>query len=451
MSGGNNNHNGFVWGAATAAFQIEGATTADGRGESIWDRFAASPGRVLNGDTGDPACEHYYRWREDLDLMQSLGLQGYRFSVSWPRIQPDGRGPVNRKGLDFYRRLVDGLRERDIAPLVTLYHWDLPQALQEQGGWAARDVVERFVEYADVVFAELGDGVSDWLTHNEPWVVAFLGHAYGTKAPGATEWPLALRAAHHLLVSHGAAVRRFRESGRAGRIGITLDLTVVDPASASPADEAAARRLDGHHNRWFLDPVFRGSYPADVVELYESRFGSFDAVRDGDLETIAQPLDFLGVNFYCPCVVADGTDDPVLAIDQHELDAERTAMGWPVVPSALTELLLRLKHEYGDVPLLITENGAAFDDRIDGGSVIEDEPRVEFVKAHVEAVERARDAGVDVRGYYVWSLLDNFEWEWGYEKRFGIVFVDYSTQRRILKRSALWYRDLIASRSSTRS
>jgi beta-glucosidase len=445
------NGNGFVWGAATAAFQIEGATRVDGRGESIWDRFAASPGRVHNGDTGDPACEHYYRWREDLDLMRSLGLQGYRFSISWPRIQPDGRGPVNRKGLDFYRRLVDGLNEREIAPLATLYHWDLPQALEDEGGWASRDVVERFLEYADIVFAELADGVGDWLTLNEPWVVAFLGYAYGTKAPGATEWPLALRASHHLLVSHGAAVRRFREAGYEGRIGITIDLTVADPATPSEEDVAAARRLDGHQNRWFLDPLLRGTYPEDMVELYESQFGPFDAVRDGDLDLIAQPLDFLGVNFYRPHVVAAGTDDPVLRLSYQELDAERTAMGWPVVPSALTELLLRVRRDYGDVPLLITENGAAFDDHLDGGSVIEDGRRVEFVKGHVEALERARKAGVDVRGYYVWSLLDNFEWEHGYDKRFGIVFVDFATQRRILKRSALWYRDLIASRTSTRS
>ena len=447
----NGRQNGFVWGAATAAFQIEGATQVDGRGESIWDRFAASPGRILNGDTGDPACEHYYRWREDLDLMQSLGLQGYRFSVAWPRIQPDGRGPANRKGLDFYRGLVEGLLERGITPLATLYHWDLPQALQEQGGWASRDLVDRFAEYADIVFAELGDLVHDWITHNEPWVIAFLGHAYGTKAPGARDWPVALRAAHHVLVSHGEAVRRFREAGYDGRIGITLDLTVVEPDSPSVEDAAAARRLDGHQNRWFLDPVLRGSYPGDMVELYESQFGPFEAVEDGDLELISQPLDFLGVNFYRPHRVVAGTDDPVLRITSLELDAEHTAMGWPVVPSALTELLVWLKRDYGDIPLLITENGAAFDDELDGGTVVEDERRLEYVKGHVEAVERARAQGVDVRGYYVWSLLDNFEWEWGYEKRFGIVFVDFPTQRRIPKRSALWYRDLIAARSSTRS
>jgi beta-glucosidase len=441
---------GFVWGAATAAFQIEGATTADGRGESIWDRFAAAPGKVANGDTGDPACEHYYRWREDLDLMQSLGLQGYRFSISWPRVQPDGRGPANQRGLDFYRALVEGLLERGIAPLATLYHWDLPQALEDEGGWASRDVVERFAEYARIVFDALGDRVSDWITHNEPFVTSFLGYAYGSKAPGLTDWPTALRAAHHSLLGHGSAVRAFREDGRPGRIGITLDLTVALAASMSSGDVAAARRLDGHHNRWFLDPLLRGSYPADLLELYESRFGRLDAIRDGDLELIAQPLDFLGVNFYRSNLVEAFDGDGVLGLREVDQDAETTAMGWPIVPAALTELLLRVRSEYGDVPLVITENGAAFDDRLDGGVVVEDERRIAYVREHIAAVEQARAGGVDVRGYYVWSLLDNFEWEAGYGKRFGIVFVDFETQRRIPKRSALWYRDLIAARSSGR-
>jgi beta-glucosidase len=436
---------GFVWGAATAAYQIEGGTSADGRGESIWDRFAATPGKVVNGDTGEPACEHYYRWREDLDLMRSLGLGGYRFSVAWPRIQPDGRGRPNAKGLDFYRRLAEGLRERGIAPLATLYHWDLPQALEDEGGWASREVVGRFAEYANAVFDALGDVVDEWITHNEPWVTAFLGYAYGTKAPGLCDWRLALRAAHHVLLSHGAAVQAFRAAGRAGRIGITLDLTVAEPASEQREDVAAAERLDGHHNRWFLDPVLRGSYPADLVELYESRLGPLDAVHEGDLDLIAQPLDFLGVNFYRPNRVAGAADAPPLGVAEREVAGERTAMGWPVVPSALTELLVRLRRDYGDVPLLITENGAAYDDRLDGGLVVEDERRVAYLRGHVEAVERALAAGVDVRGYYVWSLLDNFEWEHGYDKRFGIVYVDFETQRRVPKRSALWYRDLIAA------
>jgi len=435
----------FTWGAATAAFQIEGATTADGRGESIWDRFAHTPGKVHNGDTGDPACEHYYRWREDLDLIASLGLRSYRFSISWPRIQPSGRGPANQKGIDFYRNLLEGLHEREITPLVTLYHWDLPQALEDEGGWAARETVERFAEYAELVFDGLGDLVEDWTTHNEPWVTAFLGYAFGTKAPGATDWRRAIAASHHVLLSHGAVVRAFRDRGRQGRIGITLNLTVARPGRDRDDDRAAARRLDGHFNRWFLDPILRGSYPVDVVELYEQRFGELEAVRDGDLETIAQPLDYLGVNFYRPNVVLAHDDGSVLGIRDVPLDGDTTAMGWPVVPEALTELLVGLKRDYGDLPLLITENGAAFEDRVNGAEVIEDPHRVAFLQGHVAAVEQAIAEGVDVRGYYVWSLLDNFEWEHGYSQRFGIVYVDFETQRRIPKRSALWYRSRIAA------
>jgi len=435
----------FVWGAGTAAFQIEGATTADGRGESIWDRFAATDGNVVGGETGEPACEHYYRWREDLDLMHALKLQGYRFSVSWPRIQADGRGPANQKGLDFYRRLAEGLRERGIAPIATIYHWDLPQALQDEGGWASRDVVERFAEYARLVLDGLDGVVGDWITHNEPWVTAFLGYAYGTKAPGLRDWSAGIRAAHHALLAHGVVVREFRESGRSGRIGITFDLTVAKPASSSVQDIAAAGRLDGHHNRWFLDAVLRGSYPADMVELYEQRVGPVDVIQSGDLATIAQPIDFLGVNFYRPNLVAAADDFPLLLREAPQ-DREHTAMGWPIVPEALTELLVRIKKDYGDLPLVITENGAAFDDLL-AGDAVTDERRVAYLREHIAAVDRARAQGVDVRGYYVWSLLDNFEWECGYDKRFGLVYVDYATQRRIPKRSALWYRDLIVSRN----
>ena len=436
----------FMWGAGTAAFQIEGATKEDDRGESIWDRFASVAGNVVAGDTGDPACDHYHRWRTDVDLIQELGLQSYRFSVAWPRIQPEGRGPANQKGLDFYRRLAETLRDRGIHPLATIYHWDLPQALEDEGGWGSRDVVARFVEYAQLVLDGLEGVVDDWITHNEPWVTAFLGYAYGSKAPGARDWPAAVRASHHALLAHGIVVREFRAAGRTGRIGITLDLTVANPASDSPADREAARRLDGHHNRWFLDAVFRGSYPEDMVELYEQRLGPLDAIRDGDLETIAQPLDFLGVNFYRPNLVAAGDADPVLGLREVDQRREVTAMGWPIVPEALTELLVRIKRDYGDLPLLVTENGAAFDDEVDG-DVVDDERRIDYLRRHIEAIDQAREQGVDVRGYYVWSLLDNFEWEWGYGKRFGLVYVDYPTQRRIPKRSALWYRDLIASRN----
>ena len=429
----------FVWGAATAAFQIEGAADADGRGESIWDRFCRTPGKVANGDTGDRACDHYHRWPEDLDLMASLGVGAYRFSVAWPRIQPDGRGAANRKGIDFYRRLVEGMLERGISPLATLYHWDLPQRLQDDGGWASREIVDRYVDYARLVFDGLGDLVDAWITHNEPWVTSFLGYAYGVKAPGVADWSQALAAAHHALLSHGRAVNAFRADGGRGEIGITLDLTHVT------GEPDAARRLDGHRNRWFLDPVLRGGYPADLVELYEERVGPLEFVLPGDLEEIAAPIDFLGVNFYQPAVVRPSSTDGPLALEQVPWDGPRTAMGWTVEPSSLTELLLRLKRDYGDVPLVITENGASYDDpELDGQAVIEDPQRVAFIRGHVEAVERAVEAGVDVRGYYVWSLLDNFEWEHGYDRRFGIVAVNFDSLKRTPKRSALWYRDLIA-------
>ena len=430
--------NEFVWGAATAAYQIEGATEADGRGESIWDRFSHTPGRVANGDTGDRACEHYYRWREDLDVMSSLGLQGYRFSISWPRIQPDGRGPANQKGIDFYRRLSEGLLERGIAPLATLYHWDLPQALQDKGGWASREVADRFEVYAELVFEGLGDVVQDWVTHNEPWVTSFLGYGYGTKAQGVQDWRAALASAHHVLLSHGKAVAAYRAGRGTGRIGITLDLTHVY------GDAEAALRFDGNRNRWFLDPVLRGGYPADMIDLYEERLGPLEFIQPGDLEEIAAPIDFLGVNFYQPAVVRLDGDQGLIGVEELPPDGPTTAMGWRVAPDALTELLLRLKRDYGDLPLLITENGASFDDPpIDGTGVVEDAQRVDYLRGHIAAVERAVGAGVDVRGYYVWSLLDNFEWEHGYSSRFGIVGVDFESQRRTPKRSALWYRDLI--------
>jgi beta-glucosidase len=431
----------FVWGAATAAFQIEGATHADGRGESIWDRFCNTPGKVANGDTGDEACDHYHRWPEDLELMSRLGLEAYRFSIAWPRVQPEGRGRANRTGLDFYRRLVEGLLEREITPLATLYHWDLPQRLQDQGGWASRDVVDRFTEYAQLVFDGLGDLVDSWITHNEPWVTSFLGYGSGVKAPGVADWHSALAAAHHVLLSHGRAARAFRAGGHTGELGITLDLTHVS------GEPDAARRLDGHRNRWFLDAVLRGSYPVDMVELYEERVGPLDFVHDGDLHEIGAPIDFLGVNFSPPAVAHPG--DGPLAVEETRADGPRTAMGWTVEPSSLTTLLLRLRRDYGDVPLVITENGASFEDPpVDGNVVVEDPDRVAYLRDHIAAVELAVGEGVDVRGYYVWSLLDNFEWEYGYDSRFGIVAVDFASQRRVPKRSALWYSDLIARHSN---
>jgi beta-glucosidase len=429
---------GFLWGVATSAFQIEGSLDADGRGPSIWDAFA---GR--NGDTGAVACDHYRRWREDVELLGNVGVNAYRFSIAWPRVLPDGVGKPNRRGLDFYRRLAEGLRERDVVPLATLYHWDLPQALQARGGWTSRESPGWFAEYASLCFDELGGLVDDWVTVNEPWVVAFLGHALGIKAPGRRDWREALVVAHHQLVAHGLAVRCARAALPGARIGITLDVVPFEPASDAPADLAAARREDAARNRWFLDPLFRGRYPEELAAWYERRLGPLDFVTDGDLAIAAEPTDFLGVNYYTRACVRARPGEGVLETEQVARDGPVTAMGWHVAPEGLYDVLVSLRREYGDMPMLVTENGAAYEDRRDGGDVIEDPHRVEYLRRHVGEVARAIRDGVDVRGYFAWSLLDNFEWENGYEKRFGLVYVDYETQERIPKRSALWYRDLI--------
>jgi beta-glucosidase len=437
----------FLFGAATAAYQIEGSVRADGRGESIWDRFTHTPGRIHNGDTGDVACDHYRRYRDDLDLMAELGLQLYRFSISWPRVLPEGAGRPNPAGLDFYRRLVDGLLERGIEPMPTLYHWDLPQALQDAGGWENRDTVERFAEYAALVFDELGGGVRSWITHNEPWVTAFGGYGYGTKAPGVRDWRRALLVAHNVLLSHGLAVRAFREvRPEDGEIAIALNLYPVYPATPRGEDREAADRFDGFMNRWFLDPVTHGCYPPDIVGEYEARYGRLDFVRPGDLATIAAPIDFLGVNYYSRALAAAGPGEP-LGVETPLGELPTTAMGWEVSPDTFYDLLVRVGREYR-LPLVITENGAAYDDTPPTNGVVEDPKRLDYIRRHVEALERAVVDGVDVRGYCAWSLLDNFEWERGYSKRFGIVYVDYETQRRVPKQSALWYRDLIASRAN---
>jgi beta-glucosidase len=436
---------GFAFGVASSAYQIEGATTEGGRGESIWDRYCRLPGRVANGENGDVACDHYHRYAEDIDLMAAIGVRLYRFSIAWPRLVPDGKGKPNRAGIDFYRRLCDGLRERGIEPMATLYHWDLPQAVQDEGGWAARDTAQRFAEYAQASFDALGDLVGAWITQNEPWVTAFEGHGFGTKAPGEQDWPTALRVAHHVLLSHGLAVRRFRAGGARGQIGIALNLTPVYPAGDTAEDRAAARLMDGFHNRWFLDPVLRGGYPEDMVDELTRRFGRIDAIEEGDLGAISEPIDFLGVNYYFSTRVFADPAEPLLGVSVAPPTAATTAMGWEVSPDSLRELLVRLKREYGDIPLVITENGAAFEDEPPTNGYVHDPRRLEFLRRHLESLQRAIADGVDVRGYCAWSLLDNFEWQHGYSKRFGIVYVDYDTLRRIPKASALWYRDLIAS------
>jgi beta-glucosidase len=435
----------FRLGAATAAYQVEGGVREGGRGDSIWDDFCRLPGAVADGHSGDVACDHYRRWASDLDLMVALGLESYRFSIAWPRVQPDGRGRLNERGVEFYRRLAEGLLERGIEPVATLYHWDLPSARQAAGGWAARDTAERFAEYAALMADRLGDVVTEWITHNEPWVVAFLGHAEGVKAPGIRDWVTALRVSHHLLLSHGLAARALRAGGGPdARVGITLNLAPVHAASDSAADLAAARRLDGHLNRWFLDPVLRGEYPPDMVDLFERCYGPLEVVRDGDLDVIAAPLDFLGINYYMPKRVRHDPRRAPLCLAESGPRPPLTAMGWEVDADGLHSLLLRLRRDYGEIPVYITENGAAFDGEEVVDGCVEDPRRVAYMRDHLAALERAVAEGVDVRRYFAWSLLDNFEWEHGYSKRFGLVHVDYETQRRTPKRSALWYRDYIA-------
>lgn len=436
----------FLWGAATAAYQIEGATDEDGRGASIWDTFSHAPGNVLHGDTGDVACDHYHRLGEDLDLMQEIGLQAYRFSVAWPRVQPDGSGSIEQKGLDFYRRLVEGLRGHGMVPVLTLYHWDLPQTLEDRGGWTNRETSERFAEYAQIVYEALSDSVPIWITLNEPWVSAWMGYGRGRHAPGWADTDKALAATHHLLLAHGLAIQRMKGLGaEENQLGITLNLSPVLAGSESLEDREAARKVDGNANRLYLDPVFRGAYPQDMLKHY-SPLTDASLVRDGDLEAISHPIDLLGINYYRRQTVRSGGSDGSEHLGTQTLlsqDAQTTAMGWPIEPKGLTELLVRVKEEYTDAPLYITENGAAFHDYTDPEGEVNDEERISFLDAHFQAAHRAIEQGVDLRGYFVWSLLDNFEWAEGYSKRFGLVYVDYALQRRTLKESARWYRRVI--------
>jgi beta-glucosidase len=433
---------GFVWGAATAAYQIEGAARDEGRGPSIWDTFSRTPGAVHRGHSGDVACDHYYRYADDVALMSQLNLATYRFSVSWPRIQPDGTGPANPRGLDFYDRLTDELLKHEIDPMVTLYHWDLPQALEDRGGWTSRDVAGYFADYAEIVHSRLGDRVGTWTTLNEPWCAAFLGYASGAHAPGRTEPAAAFDAAHHLLLGHGLAVSALRSAG-APTVSITLNLAPVVAVDDGARGARCAYRIDGLLNRLFLDPILAGGYPADLAERVT-------AARPGDDTVIKTGIDLLGVNYYNPCFVFA---DPAAAANPAFPGSEGvgfapppgavTGMDWPIEPWGLSDLLLRLHRDYPGTPLMVTENGAAFADRVVDGRV-DDQDRLEYLRGHFAAAHDAISRGVDLRGYLVWSLLDNFEWAYGYDKRFGIVHVDFATQRRTPKASALWYAQVIA-------
>ena len=438
---------GFQFGASTSAYQIEGAADEDGRGPSMWDTFCGVPGAVTHGDTGAIACDHYHRTDADLDLAAELGLTSYRFSVGWPRIVPDGTGSVNQKGLDYYRRLVEGLRTRGVEPVATLYHWDLPQPLQDAGGWVNRDTVAHFCDYIQLVLDSLGDVVPVWVTMNEPFCSGMIGHLQGRHAPGIADLHSALAASHHLLLAHGLAMGMIRDRAPQARAGITHLLSDIHAASASEADQAAARRLDGHENRWFLEPVLRGTYPADMLDWYQ-RQAPLDFIRDGDMEIIAAPADFLGVNYYETKRVAADPGEPFhearVIPAAHYLDpAELTANGIDARPAGLGRILRRV-HEATPLPLYITENGAAYHDYVDPEGGVDDVERVAYLTAHFGETLAAIEAGVDVRGYFVWSLLDNFEWADGYSRRFGLVWVDFATQARIPKASARWYAQLIA-------
>jgi beta-glucosidase len=436
---------GFLWGVATSAYQIEGAVAEDGRGESMWDRFCRTPGKVHGGATGDVACDHYHRWPEDFDLLAQLGVNAYRFSLAWPRLFPDGGGMLNRAGLDFYDRLVDGLLDRNITPVVTLYHWDLPQALQDRGGWTSRETAERFAGYAAAAFAGLGDRVALWITHNEPWMAAFIGHLRGVHAPGLTNLQAALRAAHHILLSHGRAVQAQRAAGVAGEIGITLNLFPTYPVTDTPEDRAAAQASEGYTNRWFLDPLRGRGYPADTIARFERVGAEMDFVEEGDLATIAAPIDFLGVNYYSPRrVSASGEEFGWRVQPGAESGSPVTAIGGEIHPAGLTRLLLELRRDYGPLPLYVTENGCALEDVVGPDGRVHDPARIDFLERHFAAARQAVEQGVDLRGYFVWSLLDNFEWAMGYGPRLGLVYVDYATQRRIPKDSYHFYRDFIA-------
>lgn len=426
----------FRWGCATSSYQIEGAVNADGRVPSIWDTFADTPGNIRDGASGAVACEHYRRWPEDLDLAREIGFNAYRFSIAWPRIFSGRGAKPNPAGLDFYSRLLDGMLERGVEPWATLYHWDLPQYLQDGGGWADRATVDAFVDYADVVTRHLGDRLKNWITHNEPWCTAVLGNLEGIHAPGLHSLPTALQVCHHVLLSHGRAIPAIRANVPDAKVGISLSLHPIQAATASPEDHDAVRRHDGFRNRWFLDPLYGRGYPADTLALFGA---DAPEVFAGDLDEIATPTDFLGVNYYTPEVVRDAAQGgPLRAEVVLPEGRERTAFGWEVSPDGMRTLLARIAGEYRPGDIFITENGSTYDDKVAPDGTVDDAQRLSFLVRHLEALRASIAEGVPVKGYFAWSLLDNFEWAEGYQRRFGLTYVDFSSQRRIVKSSGKW-------------
>jgi beta-glucosidase len=434
---------GFSWGTATASYQVEGAWDHDGKGESIWDRFSHTEGKILNGDTGDVACDQYHRYKEDVAIMKQLGMRGYRFSIAWPRIFPDGKGKVNRAGLDYYSRLVDELLANDITPFPTLYHWDLPQALQDNGGWANRDIVQHFATYAATCVDALGDRVKNWMIFNEPWVFTFIGYLYGVHAPGIRDTTMAMRASHVVNLAQTAALRAMRATGKPEAIGTAFSMQSTYPASDSAEDRAAAERQHGFSNVWFLDPLIKGAYPHAYVEQ-EKMLARMD-IRAGDMEQIKDKLDFIGINLYQRSIVAYAGQDRNTGARQVPGTGPRTGFGWEVWPAAIYQMIKRVDQDYGRPPIYITENGCGYPTAPGSDGMVHDQERVDFYNGYVGQVARAFDEGCDVRGYYAWSLIDNFEWAMGYSQRFGITYCDFeSGGKRTIKDSGHWFRDLIA-------
>lgn len=435
----------FIFGTATSSYQIEGAYREGGRTPSIWDVFCETDGKVFERHNGNVACDHYHRFEEDIQHIKKLGVDSYRFSIAWPRIFPE-KGVYNAEGMAFYKKLSERLREEGIKPAVTLYHWDLPMWAHEEGGWVNRSSVEWFTDFARVCFTELDGLVDSWITHNEPWCAGFLGYHLGQHAPGHTNLEEAVKAIHHILLSHGRAVQLLKEELHSETpIGITLNLTPIYPKTAGANDRLAANNSDGYSNRWFLDPVFKGTYPVDMMNLFSKYVHSFDFIHPGDMEIISVPCDFFGINFYSRGLVEFSAANDFMSKGAYS-DYDKTGMGWDIAPDEFKDLIRRLRHEYTALPIFITENGAAFDDQVEEGS-IHDQRRIAYVEKHLKAVAELNEEGMNIEGYFLWSLLDNFEWSFGYDKRFGIIYVDFDTQERIWKDSAHWYSNVIRNRS----
>ncbi|MDQ2087033.1 GH1 family beta-glucosidase [Herbivorax sp. ANBcel31] len=432
----------FIWGSATSSYQIEGAFNQDGKGKSIWDSFCHTPGMIQNGDTGDIACDHYHRYKEDISLMKKIGLESYRFSISWPRIFPEGKGQVNEKGLDFYKRLTYELLENGIKPAVTLYHWELPQKLQDIGGWQNRDLTDYFADYAGFIFKKLGDLIPFWITHNEPWVTAFLGHMTGEHAPGIKDLKTALDVSHNLLLSHGKTIDIYRQLNLSGKIGMALNFSTKYPASDKKDDILACELSDGVLNKWFLYPLFKGEYPQDVVKFYSDRGINFDFPSE-DMKIIGADMDFLAINYYTSEFVKYDPVNGFAGINDKLNQFEKTQMDWIVYPKGLYDLLLRLDNDCNKIDLIISENGAAFEDKIDESGQINDVKRMNYIKEHLIQAHKAIEKGVNLKGYYLWSLMDNFEWSFGYTKKFGIIHVNNKNQKRTIKNSGYLYKDII--------